>query len=192
MIGVFCRSMASCFTCSGRRCLSPCLIVGYGWTQSGLCGNQVFPLHPDRVATHAGGTPLPLSGFGGSFDLLAFHHLPLTGGAQTLVFLAFFAAFAVKIPMVPVHTRLPDAHVEAPTGSSVILAAITLKMGAYGFLQLPCRSRRMRRTNSRPWLLACPCWRSSMLWSRCSAGREENIASFDLSHGFCHPRILRF
>jgi NADH-quinone oxidoreductase subunit M len=71
----------------------------------------------------------------GSYDLAAFQSLPLSLTEQTFIFLAFFAAFAVKVPMWPVHTWLPDAHVEAPTGGSVVLAAIMLKMGGYGFLR---------------------------------------------------------
>jgi NADH-quinone oxidoreductase subunit M len=71
----------------------------------------------------------------GSFDIIDYLRVPLGITAQTLIFLAFFASFAVKVPMWPVHTWLPDAHVEAPTGGSVILAAITLKIGAYGFLR---------------------------------------------------------
>jgi NADH-quinone oxidoreductase subunit M len=72
---------------------------------------------------------------GGSFDILSWHKLPLGMDAQSLLFGAFFLAFAVKVPMWPVHTWLPDAHVEAPTGGSVVLAAIMLKLGCYGFLR---------------------------------------------------------
>ena len=72
---------------------------------------------------------------GGSFDIQTWHTTTLGMTAQTLMFFAFLLAFGVKVPMWPVHTWLPDAHVEAPTGGSVVLAAITLKVGAYGFLR---------------------------------------------------------
>jgi NADH-quinone oxidoreductase subunit M len=85
---------------------------------------------------------------GGSFAILDWHRLPLSLGVQILLFFGFLLAFAVKVPMWPVHTWLPDAHVEAPTGGSVVLAAIMLKLGAYGFVRftlpiLPDASREL-------------------------------------------------
>ena len=137
MIGVFCALDSILFYLFWEAMLIPMFLIIGVWGGP----NRVYAAIKFFLYTLAGSLLMLVALLylynvsQGSFDVLVFQQLPLSSGVQTLIFLAFFAAFAVKVPMVPVHTWLPDAHVEAPTGGSVILAAVTLKMGAYGFLR---------------------------------------------------------